>query len=69
MKLRIVFALLLAVVLPNFSYAEDSPSMKVTRLGRFPAKLVCTESESGWHQRLGDLFTRIAAGEESLGKS
>jgi hypothetical protein len=39
-----------------------------TRLGRFHAKPLRTGSKSSWHQRLGDLFTRIAACEEPLSK-
>jgi hypothetical protein len=39
-----------------------------TRLGRFHAKPLRPGSESSWHQRLGDLFTGIAAGEEALGE-
>jgi hypothetical protein len=40
----------------------------ITRLGRFHAKLFRTGSESGWHQCLSDLCTRIAGGEEPLGE-
>ena len=38
------------------------------RLGRFHAKPFCTGSESGWHQRVGDLVTGIASCEEPLGE-
>jgi DNA-directed RNA polymerase specialized sigma24 family protein len=37
-----------------------------TRLGRFHAKPIRTESESRWHQYLGNLFTRIPARKESF---
>ena len=39
-----------------------------TRLGRFHTKRLRTGSDSGGHQCLGDLFTRIAASEEPLGE-
>jgi hypothetical protein len=38
-----------------------------TRLCGFRVKLLCTRSESGGHQGLGDLVTRIPAGKEPLG--
>jgi hypothetical protein len=41
-------------------------NMYISRLGRFHAKPSRTGGDSGWHQGLHDLRTRITAGEEAL---
>jgi transporter family protein len=46
--------------------SKVAPVDKLTRLGGFHAKPIHTGSESGWHQRLGDLFARIPPGKESF---